>query len=140
MSEKLSSIARDNKDFATRFIDGDDIPIGSTPTGSGEMIILTPPAGQRVRLTHLSTEPGDEFAGVSIVFGSTTVVSSLAVNGDLPNDALRFSVGSYQDYTAGAPPITNYTYWTGKKDEVMTIFTPLPATTVTLHYGYEFGE
>jgi hypothetical protein len=140
MSEKLNTITGKQNDFATRFMGGDDVPIGSSPDGTGRAITLTPPAGQRVRLTHLSTSAGDELAGMSIVFGSTTVVSSLALNGDLPNSTARFSVGSFQEYTAGVPPLTNYKYWTGGKDEAMSIFIPVAVTTVAFYYGYQFGE
>tara|TARA_R110000787_G_scaffold30833_1_gene82335 strand:- start:3 stop:404 length:402 start_codon:yes stop_codon:yes gene_type:complete len=133
MSEKLISIVGAPSDFATRFMGG-----GTFVSPNVLNIVLTPPDGQRVRLTHLSTSGANEVSGVSIDIGAANVVVSKTLSGGTPLLASKFSVGSYQDYAAGTPPSGNYTYFTGGINEIMTISGGTLSTTV--YYGYEFGE
>ena len=109
-----------------------------TVTSGVANVLITPPAGQRVRLTHLSTS-GAPLPNVSILFGSTTLVDEADLYGDFPAWPARFSVGSFQAYAAGAPPSGNHKYVTGKTDEVLNI-TSAASVATTMYYAYEFGE
>ena len=136
MSELLSSITGKQNDFATRLMGGGTISIG------GILATITPPTGQRVRLTHLSTAPGNVEAGIVVAFGGVDVILG-SVNGASPTRTgnLYYSVGSYQPYAAGDPPMQNWDYFTGDTDEVLTIRQQTSTPTLNLiYYGYQFGE
>ena len=139
MSEKLNTIAGKQNDFATRFMGGGTISIGS----NGDMLELTPPAGQKVRLTHLSTEDnaGANESNISVIFGSETVINQDVLSGHQPTVG-QFSIGSYQPYTYVNPasPSGNYEWFTGDTDEVLVINKSLGNTLSTIYYGYEYGE
>ena len=136
MSEKLNTIVGKQNDFATRFMGGGTISIGGT------IVTLTPPTGQRVRLTHLSTAAGNVEAGIRVIFGSTIVILG-GVNGGNPSRTgnLYYSVGSYQPYAVGDPPMQNWEYFTGDTDEALIIEQQFGVPTLNLiYYGYQFGE
>ena len=116
---------------------------GIISTGaSGNALVLTPPSGQRVRLTHLSTGAGFDQNGISILFGTTTVLSEKFISGPAPDIGAqeRFSIGKYQPYAAGAPPNGNHLYITGKINEALTINKNTGGTARDLYYSYEYGE
>jgi len=137
MSATLSTIIETGGDFITRAAAGGTIA-ASSPTGV--ILTLDPPAGQRVRLTHLSTSAaGSAQVGITVLFGSDTVIDAQELDGDTPNQATKFSIGNYQAYAAGAPPFTNYHQFTGKTDETLTIVKNTGATIATIYYGYEYG-
>ncbi len=136
MSELLSSITGKQNDFATRFMDGGVIASGAL---AGTILTLTPPSGQRVRLTHLSTSAATTVDSISILFDAVLIVDDESLEGDNPT-VDRFSVGSYQPYAAGLPPFSNFIYFTGNTDEVLTIVKALGSTLQNIYYGYEFGE
>ena len=103
-------------------------------------LLLTPPIGQRARLTHLSTTAGVNQSSISIFLGTVTVLSSKTINGGSPvASSNSFSIGSYQPYGAGSPPSGNHPFITGKTDEVINI-TSSGALSNTIYYAYEFGE
>ena len=135
MSEILSSIVGKQNDFATRAMGG-----GTTSsTGDGTPILtLTPPTGQRVRLTHLSTTAGTNRPSIKLRFGSLDITPTYTLDGDDPSS--NFTVGSYQDYSAGNPPSGNFEFFTGDTDEVFYIISTAISGTGTIYYGYEFGE
>ena len=137
MSDKLSAIIKTGGDFITRAAAGGTIAIGAT--GGATILTLTPPTGQRVRLTHLSTTAGANQVGISVLIGAETVISELDLDGDTPNTATKFSIGSYQAYGAAAPPLANYRQFTGKVDEALTITKNAGNTVSTIYYGYEYG-
>ena len=137
MRATLGSVVTDGGDFITRAAAGGTIATGQT----GLILTLTPPSGQRVRLTHMSTAasatPQD---GISVLFGSTTVISELDVDGPEPQaPGSRFSVGAYQAYGAGNPPSGNYAQFTGKTDEALTVLKNAGNTADVIFYGYEYG-
>jgi len=136
MSELLGSIVGGGGAFASRAANADIISAGVT----GTILTLTPPDGQRVKLTHLSTDVAVEQSGISVVFGTTTVVSEKILAGGQPRGPLRFSVGTFQAYAAGAPPNGNYPAMTGKINEVLTITKNAGNTAQDIYYGYEYGE
>ena len=141
MSETLSYIAGKSRIFATRLMGG-----GTTADVSvSDIVTLTPPAGQRVRLTHLSTGSGGAVRFyISVLFGSTEVLSNKNISGEQPFSGSglsdKYSVGSYQDYAAGLPPNQNYEYFTGDVDEALIIRVNQAGGSNTLYYGYEYGE
>ena len=135
MSENLGSIIKKGGDFITRFASGGVVASGAT----GTLRTLTPPTGQRVRLTHLSTTAGANQVGISVTLGVETVIDELDLDGDSPNVDTKFSVGNYQPYAASLPPYGNYHQFTGKTDEALVILKNAGNTTVAIYYGYEFG-
>ena len=135
MSKTLNSVMSAGRDFITRSAGGSLISSGQT----GTLLTLTPPAGQRVKLTHLSTLSGSIQSGISVIIGGSTVINALTVDGGSPNSASKFSLGRYQPYAAGDPPFGNYSQFTGRTDEVLTITKNAGNTTTVLYYAYEFG-
>ena len=70
-------------EFVAEFAGSGSIPFGGT---TGVKLTLTPPAGQRVRLTHFSTQaPDRDFLTIKI--GEHTVVSNTTLQPKLPNMA-----------------------------------------------------
>ncbi len=135
MSDKLNTIVEAGGDFITRAASGGTISTGVT----GTILTLTPPTGQRVRLTHLSVDTAANQVGVSVVIGAHTIIDEQEVAGPLPSGFNSFSVGNYQPFSPGNPPSTNYQQFTGKKDEVLTILKNAGNTNRNIYYGYEFG-
>mgnify|MGYP005991250083 CR=1 FL=1 len=116
---------------------------GSIGAGaSGDILTVTPPAGQRVRLTHLSTTDIDTAFELSITvsFGLVDIISMGYLCGHAPITG-RFSVGSYQpySYTNPLPPAGSFGFFTGGTDEALVIG-KTGSTENTIYYGYEFGE
>ncbi len=133
----LPSIPILRGEFVAEFADGGTIAALQT----GELLELTPPTGQRVRLTHLSTGAGVDQGGISINFGAIEVLPASTISGPEPRaDANRFSIGTYQPYAAGFPPSGNHLYVTGKLGEALIITKNAGNTSFPLFYGYEFGE
>lgn len=114
--------------------------VAGTPVG--DILILTPPSSQRVRITHLSTTAaGDANQNpIALSFGDTEIISSAGISGGRPT-GIFISIGSFQSYVSGAPPYRNYKYITGKADEAFKITLGSVSPTVTpIYYSYEFGE
>tara|TARA_R110000822_G_scaffold170068_4_gene309954 strand:- start:432 stop:833 length:402 start_codon:yes stop_codon:yes gene_type:complete len=133
MSELLSSITRSGGDFITRFMGG-----GTFVSPNVLNVVLTPPTGQRVRLTHLSTSGTNEEPSVTVSIDGNDIIVSKTLSGGTPLAPAKFSVGAFQAYPAGTPPNGNYTNVTGNTDEIIVISGGALSTTV--YYGYEFGE
>ena len=123
-------------EFVSLFADGAVISSGA----SGTLATLTPPSGQRVRLTHLSTTSPTIQINITVRFDAIDLVTAKSVQGDSPQAPAEFSIGSYQPYTAGLPPSGNHKHITGKIDEVLYIILTTSTTAVDLYYAYEFGE
>ncbi len=135
--KNITSLPIKRGEFVASEAGGGTINSGVT----GDILTLTPPAGQRVRLTHMSTLSGFEQNGISILFGSTTVLSEKIISGPVPNAQTdRYSIGSYQSYAAGAPPSGNHKFITGKTDEALIINKNAGNTARAIYYAYEFGE
>jgi len=137
MSVKLNTVVGGSGDFSTRSVVYGLLSSGAT----GDIIIITPPSGERVRLTHLSTENNvaSEELSMSLKFGTTTIISLKTLNGAEPTFS-KFSVGNYfpYGYAGIVSPQGNSPFFTGKKDEVLTI-SKTGTTTNTIYYTYEFG-
>ena len=140
MSKLLSSIAGGGSDFSTRFASSGVINSGVT----GTILTLTPPAGQRVRLTALSQTAASEQAGISVLFDATVIISEARLRSGAPegtNGATKdFAVGPYFDYAGILPPVGKFQHFTGKADEVLTVTKNTGNTAANIYYGYEFGE
>ena len=136
MSELLGSVFSGSGGFVSRLAAAGEISAGVT----GDILVLTPPPGQKVRLTHLAVGLTFEQIDISVLFGGVSVITNGAVNGENPSGNTRFSVGRYGAYPAGATPNGNYLYFTGGTDEVLTINKTPGNTGVAIQYGYEFGE
>ena len=107
-------------------------------TAAGAILTLTPPSGQRVRVTNLSGAAGTTIANLTLTFGATNLITG-SVEGQFPISASQFSIGSFQPYVGAVPPLGNHKYITGKTDEDF-IITASALTGATLYYAYEFGE
>ena len=141
MSVLLSSVIGGSGDFITRSIGSGSVASGAA---AGTLFTVTPPTGQRVRLTALTTGDGVlAQVGITVTFGTTDVVSVGNVHGDDPTVGASFSVGNYYPYAplvATDPPVSNHLWFTGKIDEVLTVTKNTGATNRELFYGYEVGE
>ena len=139
MSESLSSIASSGKfAFTTRLISTGIVAAGTT---LGDILIITPPSGQRVRLTHISTGAGLSESSISITIGANLVVDSKIISGSEPRNP-RYSLGSYAPYTYvnPNPPQGNSVSIIGAMDESVTISKAGSNTVNDLYYAYELGE
>ena len=136
MSEKLSSIVGGVGEFISR-----EIGQGQTVATavSGNLAVITPPSGQRVRLTHLSTLTAVSRTNVSLIFGATKILDDKTISGEQPHTD-SFSIGSYSPYGTATPPNGNHQYVTGKRDEALTIFSESMTGLGAVYYGYEIGE
>jgi hypothetical protein len=140
MSELLSSITGGGDGFAVRLASSGFIAAGVT----GTILTITPPAGQKVRLTALSQEAAYEQAGISIFFDAEEVISEARLRSAAPegtNGATKdFSVGPYFDWAGTLPPVSNFQHLTGRQDEVLTIVKNAGNTIQNIYYGYQLGE
>ena len=136
MSVSLESVINKKTDFITRSIGGAKILAGA----SGDLVTLTPPAGQKVRLSNLSNVAGLSETNISVIIGGVDITGVMTLNGGAPNATSVFSVGSYQAYSAGDPPRGNYKSFTGGTDEVVIVRKTTGSLSNDLFYGYQFGE
>ena len=138
MSQKLKTIFAGGGQFSERSTNGGQIPSG---TSSGTILTLTPPAGQRVKLTHLSTQAGNNFFGIQILIGTKDIFNGFrSLNGGQPVALnLRQSVGNFQPYAAGDPPTGNARHFMGETNESITINANTNTTSI-IYYAYAFGE
>ena len=136
MSVKINAVMGTTGIFTARSISGGKILAGA----SGDIISLTPPVGQRVKLTHLSTVAGDVESNMTVTIGTTDVTGVVAIDGNSPTGAGVITIGSYQAYPAGNPPATNFLQLTGKVNEVVKVTKNAGNTSFDVFYGYEFGE
>ena len=107
-----------------------NINLGAGATGT--IITLTPPAGQKVRLTGLMTNAGtDPISLTTINIGGVAVVTAvkLAKNTAGPEIANGFRIGYNQP---------NQHFLEGDIDEVIDIITDI-GTSQIIGYSYQFG-
>ncbi|MFK5949861.1 MAG: hypothetical protein QM500_13950 [Methylococcales bacterium] len=136
MSEKLSSVIGGRSDFITR-----DKGSGNIITGtSGLVLTLTPPIGQRVRITYLSTSVGATQVGVILAFGGVNLSASLTIDdGTTGTGVTSMSIGGIPVNSSTNPPRKAKRYITGGKDEAFTVSYSASGTN-SVFYGFEFGE
>lgn len=140
MSDLLGSLFDPGTEFLPRtFIDE------SQGTGvTGDLFIITPPTGQKVRLTHLSTGVGLEEAGITISFGAVDILTNGIINGSDPkatNAAGKYiSIGSYFSFAGATPPAGNFQNVTGGANEALKINKSGGNTANVIYYSYELGE
>jgi len=118
--------------FATRFA-STAITLGSGQ--SSTFITLTPPSGQKVRLTALQLSANSE-TNISVDIGSETVITTKTLVATTPNAANQFFIGQLGSSSRSG----TYLWLTGKVDEVITVTKTSGSTANTVQYAYEFGE
>jgi hypothetical protein len=105
----------------------------SSPFSSTMSVSLTPPTGQRVKLTGLSTN-GVVNTGLTISIAGSVVVSDSFSNG---SDS-TFTIGSNTAYTGTLPPYKQIESLEGGIDEVVWI--QAPTLNTSAYYSYEYGD
>lgn len=136
MSETLGSVSPGlTAALITRFIGNGVVNAGAT----GNILMLTPPNGQRVRITNLCTDAlaAGGSGNIIISIGGVDITSAIEINGAEPD--LGMSVGAYHDYAAGNPPNKNFKTITGDTDEEIVIRMSSGSLTRKIYYGYIFG-
>lgn len=115
--------------FQAEFMSGS---LQVAPGAAGNIIVITPPAGNRVRLTELATTAGTE-TGISMTVGAKNVVTSLDLESiSTSTGAGEFKIG-ISDGTSNTAEIL------GDTDETVTIIKDAGNTTQTITYSYEYG-
>ena len=117
--------------FITRYVSGSRI----IPSGaSGDVLVLTPPAGQKVRLTSLGAV-GTDCLDMTLKVGGETVVTSSPVAFD------GITIGSFG---TGRLPVVNTPNVTadfnGAINESITLTRVNGNTNSDIFYQYQFGE
>lgn len=121
--------------FASRFLSTYQ---NIAPGSSGDLVIITPPAGQKVRLVSFNTGSTTTIqAGITIDVGGVELVTNKTVGGG--NSVNEFMVG-FGDADSNGNVSARYPHIEGKVDEIMTITKVSGSTTTILYYAYEFGE
>ena len=133
MSELLSTGFSSGGSITRSIITGS---IGSGATG--DILDVSPPPGQKIKLTHLSTFNSLAEADISVGFGGTVFINA-TINGSDPTVG-SFSVGSYQPYEGTLPPVGNVQSVSGDTDEPLLISKGVGSTGTTIYYAYELGE
>lgn len=131
-SELLSSVTGGGGGSVSKFVSG-MLTIGSGV--SGDIITLTPPAGQRVKLTHLSASAPE--SGMTVQINAIDVLTSMQIN-----TAQGYAVGSYTlGVVAGTSTLPSVTSpITGNVGEVLVIQKDTGNTGSTIRYMYSFEE
>ena len=127
-SELLSSVTGGGSGFVTKFTSG-SVFVASGATGT--YITLTPPSGQKVKLTMLLSSATQTNLTTVDVGGSTVLTAlPLADNLDNPGLTLNTKIG-------GSTPFDEAVI--GGVNEVVEIITNV-ATSSNTFYSYQFGE
>ena len=104
---------------------------------SGDILTLTPPAGQRVRLVSLNSNAGGNEPGITISVGAVDVITSL----NLIQNAGAASNGNFVinggTRTSGAP--NGLDSLLGEIDEVIVVKKDAGSTANIINYAYAFG-
>ena len=138
MSEVLGSVIGGSGEFTAR-----SVGTGVAAIGVTTLVTVTPPAGQRVKLTYLQVSSSSSVeTGIFIAFGAVTVYSGDLGIGITPTNASTegaFSVGYIPVASGTRAPRATHRYLLGKKNEAMVI-TKSGTTISEISYGYEVGE
>lgn len=128
MSELLSSITGGGGGFVTKFA-SPTIIVSSGATGT--IATITPPAGQKVRLTALSGQTLQTNL-TTVTSGGVDVISLVLLESrtNVPDGANELVIG-YSD--------PNHQFITFETGDIVEIKTNLATSSNTL-YAYEFGE
>jgi hypothetical protein len=135
MSELLSSIVGGGGGFVVKSASG-ALSLPNTQP-AGDILVITPPIGQRVKLTTL-VKQGLTQAGYTITVGSTVVVNNLTLTDEIDNPvAGSFLVGSTPVFqnNYGSRGITEIL---GGVDEAITV-NSANITNSKIYYSYQFG-
>lgn len=126
--KKLSQVIGGNGGFLPKFASG---MINVPPGATGTYITLTPPAGQRVRLTG--------FGAQTLQTNLTTIsIGGNPVATDVLIEATSGNVNGINEFLIGWGNAV-HPYLDGDTDQAMEISTNV-ATSSAINYTYEFGE
>jgi len=125
-------------EFVPRFTSGHQTIASSS---SGNLVVLTPPAGQKVKLNFLAISGAATEIGITITSGATEVVNSKILADFTTNADNEFVIAEGMQGTAPAgntagliPPIV------GKADEAITVIKDSGSTGNVIKYNYQFGD
>lgn len=118
--------------FVTKFVSASQVVASGA---SGDLITLTPPAGQKVKLTSLVAF-GVE-ALISITVNAVNVVTTKSLNSGDSVVVDQFSVGAANN-TGGE--IADQEAISGGTDEVIIVKKDSGTTGVNINFSYQFGE
>ena len=129
-----------NTDFSPRFSSGSqEIAVGST----GNLLLATPPTGQRVRLVFLQARSNIDQDNITIEVGGVDAVTNKTLANAYYGPVGTFCVGHPVGNGTGAPKIGSagaIPAITGKTDEAIRVYrTTGVATTIEIYYSYQFG-
>ena len=130
MTIKLSSKGGGGGQFKSTFFSGRKTVSSGA---AGDFLIITPPSGQKVKLTGLASGGAED--DINITVGSTLVVNSLRLFSSTPPGVDNFVIG---DNVGLAGSAGNTQYIMGDLDESITI-NKVAATANNIAYSYEFG-
>ena len=129
MSELLSSVTGGGGGFITKYA-SPNISVASGSTGT--FATLTPPQGQKVKLTGLVSAASSHTIGTTVTIGGVDVVNDEKLTS---SDGVLIVDGMSVGY---ANPIQNYI--TGDVNEVIELKASGGALQTGVYYSYQFGE
>ena len=107
---------------------------------AGAVITLTPPSGQRVKLTVLQAEVGaGAQVNMTLTVGANTLITSQTLSSESNTIVGGFKIGTGD--SAGAVTLSHFNTHPpilGEVDEVVTL-TAAAITISAISYNYEFG-
>jgi len=132
VDKTLSTIIGSGDGFITKFVSG---VITLASGASGDVVTLTPPANQKVKLTGLvsaTTEPG-----VTVTLGGSDVVTSLQLVSSDSQSTGDFSINATK---SGVGQLSSIEAITGDEDEQLVIKKDTGSTVANITYTYQFGQ
>ena len=130
-SETLSSIVGGGGLFVAKTITGTLI---IAPGATGLLATITPPSGQRVKLTGLSADGASPQSGISVAFGGADIITEKSLEGLTSATPLQ----SVDEFKIGHGT-SNHTFIIGEVDAAVTITKDSGNTVQGILYAYEFG-
>lgn len=117
--------------FTTKFISGS---LSVSSGASGDVITLTPPLGQRVRITGLTSSSSE--TNVSITAAGVQIISSVLLSASTTSTGI-FSVGAIRTQSDSCSDIPFLDFGV---DEEVKFIKNSGNTTSVIYYSYQFGE
>jgi len=112
-----------------------------TSGASGTMVTLSPPSGQKVRLTALGMVATTTETGITVQVNSVDAVDSKVLVGTNATTANGFLIAPGIPNGIGASEVGSaYPPIVGGIDEDITIIKDTGSTAADIIYGYQFGE
>ena len=124
-------------EFVPRFSSGAQNIVTSS---SGTLVLLTPPAGQKVRLNALMSATTTVQSGITVKVGTVEVIDSKGLADFFAGTTNNFMIGEFTNTSTASgargiiPPLV------GKVDEAIEVIKDSGSTTSAIGYSYQFGE